>query len=195
MKKMYIVKINDKFVLEEYPYSSDKGLSFIDDITKATRYHNVYEFLLALKYISPSNNTNFRQKRGATETFTLINTSTLEQTKYRFDMKVDYNKEFQVDKKTFEALKKCFYDSSRRTYIDDKWVAFPNKEEYKQINKIKYYTRGLTDIFENVFRYRNHSIPGCYKFYSDRMFLLQNENLIKIALNNLDQCETFNITL
>ena len=197
---MYIVKINNKFIQEGNPYSSvDKGLSLVCDFTKATSYHNVYEFLLSLKYTSPGSKSNFPIIHGKyippTPTFTLIDTSTLEQTEYRFDMTVDYNKEFQVDKKTFEALKKCFYGSSNWTYIDDNWVAFPNEEEYRQINKIRYYARGLIDIFENVFHYRNHSVPSCYRFYESRMFLLKNEELVKIALNDLDQCEEFNISL
>lgn len=200
---MFIVKLDDKFVQEGNAYnSSSRGLSLVDDITKASKFKDILEFRLALKYSERGYDCNipyaFTNKYDLRvyKKITLIDTTTLEQSSFPIECE-DFviSKDIYVTEDNFNKLKKCFYSSSMWCRIDDEWIAFPKEgtEEYKNINKIIYYKRGLTDIFENIFHYRRVSVPGCYRFYENRKSLLEIEEFKKIALSELDQCERFTI--
>lgn len=199
---MFIVKLGNKFIQEGYPYSCiSRGLSLVDDITKASKFKDILEFRLALKYSDRGYDcnipcTNIRYDLSKYKKIILIDVATLKQ--YSFPVQREdfvIPREIYVSESNFNKLKKCFYSSSHWCHIDDKWIAFPKEdtEEYENINKIRYYKRGLTDIFENIFHYRKESVPGCYQFYENRKSLLDIEEFKKIALSELDQCERFTI--
>lgn len=201
---MFVVKLGDKFVQEGHPHScSSRGLSLVDDITKASKFKDILEFRLALKYSERGYNcnipyayTNIKYDLSKYEKITLIDTTTLKQSSFSIQCEdFTISKDIYVSEDDFNKLKKCFYTSSRWCHIDDEWIAFPKEDtkKYKNINKIIYYKRGLVDIFENIFRYRKVSLPSCYRFYENRKSLLEIEEFKKIALSELDQCERFTI--
>lgn len=189
---MYIVKLGkEKYVKEGNPYQSDRGINLVNNFTEGTKYKSIYDFLCAIKFLEGK-----KYDLSLFENITLINIKTLEESVYPNNFKVnneDISRDLYVDEKDFELLKRCWYGSSHWLYIDDKWIAFENETENKQINKIKYYKRGLSENISMLFTYRNHGLPGCYSFFNNRKSLLQNEEMVKIALSNLDSCEIFNV--
>lgn len=188
---MKIVQIGGKFIKEGYPYSSDRGLQYVDDITDATKYHSIYEFMCSM-HCNERRDTNIPIKWGKYDfsefdIIKLIDTKTLEIEEYPIDFKVDPDnipRELYVSREDFELLKSCWYQSNRFCYADDNWVPFPDrnkKEEYKSINMIRYTLTGLTSIM-TIFNYRNSGLPSCYEyFFKDRLSLL-NDTIYKIVL-------------
>lgn len=196
---MYYVKIKDKFIKEEYAYSSDCGIYLIEDISEATRYKSIYELLIALRYVKNGSGT-FRNKnllnRKDIEKIELINSKTLKTISFNYIKLIKavekYNKEnLFLNKEDFLLYINCFVSSSHWTYDNEnKWIAFPKGDDYEKITKIRYYKRGLMHIVSSIFHYRNASIPGCYSFFKDRKCLM-NDVLYKIALNNEEDCSNY----
>ena len=189
---MIIVKTSEGFVKEEYPYSVSCGFYITNNVAEATQYKSPIEFLCALKYVNNRSGLII-----PIESVMLIDTSTLNE--------IDVNlgdlgssrflkRNLEVDSKTFQLLKKCFYTSSHWLYSPDiTRIPFPKGDE--DIGSIRYYKRGLVSIIRDVFHYRNASIPSCYKFYKNRMPLI-NDTIMQIALDeSIDDCEEFVVKL
>jgi hypothetical protein len=104
-------------------------------------------------------------------------------------------KTLRFPKDQFDMLKHCAITSSHWTYIGKKWIAFPDLEDYPKINKIHYYTRGLTTVIFEAFIYRNVRPDLRDGFYKNRRELLFNPLMQKLYLQSkyIDNCKLFTV--
>lgn len=187
---MIIVKTSEGFVKEEYPYSVSCGFYITNNIAEATQYKSPIEFLCALKYVNNRSGLII-----PIESVMLIDASTLDVLDVNLgelESSRFLKRNLEVDSKTFQLLKKCFYTSSHWMYSPDNTrIPFPKGDE--DIGSLEYYKRGLISIIRDVFHYRNASIPSCYDFYKNRLSLI-NDTIMQIALDgSINDCDEFTI--
>lgn len=201
------------YVSEGWPYNT-KAIFLKESFSDGLPYHTVLEFKVAWNIYNHREhggvrleNPDYDYTMGSTKDYRINPEDVVEfEAINDFTLKkktINMNKVEQLPKSKvlrfplnqFNMLKRHPYTSCHWTYIDDKCVAFSTDEDYPKINKIQYYTRGLTGLIWDAFCYRNTDKISMFRnFYDSRRELLFNPIIHKVWLrNDLGSCEMFTI--
>ncbi len=186
-----------KFFINE----NRQGIVLVNDIKKAFKYQSTLEFkvtwkLMDVMELNCNYDVDFKFKKEDVLKFERIDSFTVDINE--FDVKeneIEIGQELYVDSETFKRLMRCGIESSHFLY--DKagnWIAFPKDNDFKNINRIDYYRRGLTHTMTSHNnwndRYNEHSWHGCYELHHKCML---NPIIQQICLLKQDSCHRFTI--
>jgi len=171
-----------------------KGILLVNNIQDSFKYQSTLEFKVTwrrMKIMKNNYEIEHTFEKELVINFESIDSITLEIIKFDVtENEFFIGDEIYVDLQTFNRLKKCGITCSHWLYDkNDDWLAFPNKNDYDKVTKIKYFVRGLTDVISSYNnwnnRYDEHSWHGCFEAQHKCML---NAIIQQIYLLNFDSC-------
>lgn len=164
-------------------------LTLVDSISNAFNYNSTLEFKVSVKQWGLPKEIEDIKKVS----FIYICDKTLNVTNFNItDIEIDTTQILKFNHNDFKKLMICGITCSHWLYDNNNWIAFPKKEDYNKITKIKYYRRGLLNVINSYNnwedRYNKHSWHPCFE---SQHTLMLNPIIQQIFLLEEDSCHLY----
>lgn len=167
-----------------------KSLELVKSINNAFNFKGTLEFKVSAKQWGLPKDV----RENKNTVFVSIDDNNLTKTEFSINsVEIDTEKILEFNASDFKKLMNCGITCSHWLYdINDNWIAFPRKEDWSKVVKIKYYRRGLVNVILShdnwEDRYDKHS---WHLSYDGQHTLMLNPIIQQISLLEQDDCHKY----
>ena len=195
----------DKRFLSEYNPFFDSRFQLHEKVTDGQVYNSLEEFRIVWRLINNSyfiedgeeyynawRNINHEHDPEKIVKFETFDTFTLESEEFDINKKYHCEDTIYLSPQYFDILKQePAISSSHYTFSGDEWVAFPKKEDMDRIDRVEFYYRFVSYLFQTMYLHRHYSVPSCYRYNVKYKKLMSHPDIIALYLAGGDSCHRF----